>query len=561
MVISCQHPRLFELVKNKQKKDVEKFLKKIKSVSEKELEEVEKEGVFIGSYATNPINGEKIPIYTGNFVVADYGSGMVMAVPAHDQRDFEFAKKYSLPIKQVISGENVKERANEGVGILINSKEFNGLSSDEAKEHITKNLEFKKLGRTKIQYKLRDWLISRQRYWGTPIPVIYCEKCGIVPLSEKDLPIKLPKKVKFGEGNPLKTNEKWVNVKCPKCKGKAKRETDTMDTFVNSSWYYLRYTDPKNKKKIFDIKKANYWTPIDQYIGGPEHITAHLIYIRFYTKFLKNLGLLKFGEPALRYFTQGIVHATDGEKMSKSKGNVIEPLDMIGKYGADTLRLALVSFASPDKNTNWDENIVLGSHKFLNNVYSYFFNFKPGKKDPRMESKINYFIKEITEDIENFQYNLAVIKIRQLFYLIQEKGADKSSAEIFLKLWYPFCPHITEELWQKIGNKQFITSTKWPIADEKKINPEFEKEEEMIKNVVSDVNNIIRIIKEKGEKVTKLYLYVLPNEIDIYSNNLKEIKKRIELNVKIFSVNDKNKYDPENKFKKAKPGKPGIYLE
>jgi len=561
MVISAQHPRLFEIVKEKQKKDVEKFLKKIKSVSEKEMGEVEKEGVFTGTYAINPINKEKIPIYAGNFVVADYGSGMVMAVPAHDQRDFEFAKKYKLPIKQVISGENVKEKAYAGAGILVNSDEFNGLSSDEAKQHITKALEFKKLGRKKVQYKLRDWLISRQRYWGTPIPIIYCEKCGIVSVPEKNLPIKLPEKVKFGKGNPLETNEKWINTKCPKCKGKARRETDTMDTFTNSSWYYLRYTDPKNKKKIFDTKKANYWAPIDQYIGGPEHITAHLIYIRFYAKFLRDLGLLNFDEPVLKYFTQGIVHTAGGEKMSKSKGNIIEPLDTIKDYGADSLRLALVSSASPDKNINWDENIVLGSHKFLNNLYNYFSSFNPGKRDARVESKVNSFIREITDDIENFRYNLTIIKIRQLFSFFQEKGADKLSAEIMLKLLYPFCPHITEELWQKLGNKHFLSLQKWPEADEKKINEQFEKEEKVIDDLINDINNVVRIIKDKGKDVSKGYIYPLPNELKLYESYLQAIEKRTGLSAKAYAVNDKDKYDPENKSKKVKPGKPGIYLE
>jgi len=352
MVISAQHPRLFDLVSADQEEKVKKFLKHLKSVSEKNLADMDKEGVFTGSYAISPLTLEKIPIYAGNFVVADYGSGMVMAVPAHDIRDFEFAKKYKIKIKEVVDGGKIEKNAYVGEGNLMNSGEFNELNSREAREIITKHLEKKKLGRRKISYKLRDWLISRQRYWGTPIPVVYCEKCGVVPIPEKDLPVILPKKVKFGKGNPLLTNDSWLKTKCPKCGETSRRETDTMDTFANSSWYYLRYTDPHNDKKIFDSKKANYWAPIDQYIGGPEHITAHLIYARFYTKFLRDLGIINFNEPALRYFTQGIVHAADGEKMSKSRGNVVEPLNIINTYGADTLRLALVSLASPDKNTN-----------------------------------------------------------------------------------------------------------------------------------------------------------------------------------------------------------------
>ena len=560
MVVSAQHPRLFELVKEKQKKDVEKFLKKIKSVSEKEMGEVEKEGVFTGSYAINPINGEKIPIYAGNFVVVDYGSGMVMAVPAHDQRDFEFAKKYKLLVKQVVSGGNVKEKAYEGAGVLINSREFNGLSSDEAKEHIAKTLEFKKLGRKKIQFKLRDWLVSRQRYWGTPIPVVYCEKCGIVPVPEKDLPIKLPDKVKFGKGNPLEANEKFLKTKCPKCKGKARRETDTMDTFFDSSWYYLRYCDNKNSKKSFDIRKADYWMPIDNYIGGAEHATMHLIYARFFTKALRDLGFLKFDEPFLKLFNQGMLHGSDGFVMSKSRGNDILPEKISEEYGIDTARLFLVSIASTDKDIQWSDEGIEGSFRFINKVMEYFQKIKIGKSNAQLESKLNQTIRDVTENIENFQYNLAVIKIRELFDYI-EKGADKRTAEIFLRLLSPFCPHITEELWQKLGNKGFLSLEKWPEADEKKINEQFEKEEKIVDEIIGDINNVINIIKGKGKGVAKLCIYVLPNEREVYQSNINEIEKRTNLSAKIYAVNDKKKYDPQNKSKKVKPGKPGIYLE
>ena len=558
MVISAQHDRLFELVTEKQKPEVEKFLKKIKSVSEKEIGELEKEGVFTGSYAINPIDNEKIPIWVGNFVLADYGSGMVMAVPAHDQRDYDFAKKYNLDIKEVIQGGNVKKEAYIEVGKLINSSNFDRLSSNEAKEHITIALKEKKLGKKVVQYKLRDWLVSRQRYWGTPIPIVYCDKCGIVPIEEKNLPVKLPEKIKFGKGNPLETAKDWLNTKCPKCKGNARRETDTMDTFVNSSWYYLRYTDPKNNRKIFDVKKANYWCPINQYIGGPEHITMHLIYMRFYTKFLRDLGLIKFGEPALRYFTQGIVKGSDGERMSKSKGNVIEPFDLINKYGADTLRLALVSVASPDKDTLWNEKIVIGSHKFLNNVFEYFTKLKFGKSDLRIRSKLHKTIKEITEDIESFKHNLAVIKIRWLFSSFLDKNIDKETSQTFLKMLHIYCPFITEELWNKVGGKGFISKSDWPKFQKSKINEKFEKEDEAIDKLVSDINHVSNLIDKKPKKV---FVYVLPNEKNLYFSNSDDVQRKTNLEVKIFTVNDKEKYDPENKSKKVKPEKPGIYLE
>jgi leucyl-tRNA synthetase len=365
-------------------------------------------------------------------------------------------------------------------------------------------------------------------------------------------------KVKFGKGNPLAANKKWVNVKCPGCMGKARRETDTMDTFVNSSWYYLRYTDPKNNKKIFDIKKANYWAPIDQYIGGPEHITGHLMYIRFYTKFLRDIGLLEFDEPALRYFTQGIVHGRDGEKMSKSRGNVIEPLDMIKTYGADALRLYLVSNSSPDKNFDWDDKGMQGSFKFVGRVYDYFTGFNPGKSDPSIESKLNQTIIDVTNYIEDFKHNLAVIKIRDLFNRFSDKKITKSNAETFLKILYVYCPFVTEEIWEKLGNKKFLSLEKWPVADKKKIDEKLEKQEQDIDNLIRDINNILGIVKTKPKKAM---IYVISNEKNNYIRHISGIKKRTGLDIEVYAVNDKKSYDPENKSRKAKPGKPAIYLE
>ena len=566
MVISAQHTKLQELVTDKQKKEVEKFLKKLKSVSEKERENMEKEGVFTGSYAINPLTREKIPIYAGNFVLADYGSGMVMAVPGHDQRDFLFAKKYKIPIKLVIQSKDkkidIKKMKHSYVeeGILVNSGKFNSIENGKARTEITNELEKKKLGKRVTQFKLRDWLISRQRYWGTPIPIIYCDKCGIIPVPENYLPVKLPKDIKFGKGNPLTTNKRFLEAKCPKCKGKARRETDTMDTFVNSSWYYLRYTDSKNNKKIFDPKKANYWAPIDQYIGGPEHITMHLIYIRFYTKFLRDLGLLKFDEPALKYFTQGVVKGADGDRMSKSKGNVVEPLDTIKKYSADSLRLYLVSNSSPDSDFNWNDKGMQGNYKFVSKVYDYFVNFKPGKISASIESKLNKTIKLVTEDVERFKHNLAVIKLRQLFENFKDKEIDKRAAEAFLKMLHIYCPFVTEELWEKIGNKKFISNSNWPVAAEKKINKKLEMAEAAAERTVSDIMNILRILKEKREKRKgEVYVYVMPFELQYF--DAEKISLRVVKPVKIFAVNDKKKYDPTNKSGKAKPGKPAIYIE
>ena len=564
MVVSAQHQRLNELVTSEQKKEVEKFLKKVRSTSEKDLKDLEKEGVFTGSYAINPITQEKVPVYAGNFVVADYGAGMVMAVPAHDQRDFEFAKKYKIDIKLVVQPEekiDVKKMnsAYTGKGELINSQEFDGLDNGEAKEHITKYLEEKNLGKKVVNFKLRDWLISRQRFWGTPIPIIYCDNCGVVPVPEKDLPVKLPENIKFtSEKNPLKDCKEFIEVKCPVCGAKARRETDTMDTFVNSSWYFFRYCDSKNKKEIFDIEKAKYWMPMDLYIGGAEHACMHLIYTRFYTKFLRDLGLTDLDEPTYNLFNQGMVHGSDGVVMSKSRGNVVDPLEVIKNYSADTLRIFLVSIASPDKDSSWSPTGIESMHRFLNKFINFVTEVKKEKSSERIESKLNRAIKEITSDIGQMQYNLAVIKFRQFIDSISdEKEISKKDLEKIIKLVSPFCPHISEELWENIGNKPFVSNGKWPEFDETKINDEIEKQEKAIESLVGDITNILKIVGNKK----KVYVYTLPQEKQIYEEALDTIKKRTNLDVFVYSVSDKDKYDPENKSKKSKPSRPAVYLE
>lgn len=515
MVISAQHPRLMELVTEGQKGEVDRLLKKLKSTSEKDMEELEKEGAFTGSYAENPVTGEKIPVYTGNFVIADYGSGMVMAVPAHDQRDFEFAKKYEIPIKIVIQQKNERldsnhmKKAYTDEGILVDSGKFDGISSTEAIENISKYMEEEGFGKKTVQYKLRDWLISRQRYWGTPIPVIYCDKCGIVPVPERDLPIMLPENVKFGEGNPLKNSTEFMNTSCPKCGEPAKRETDTMDTFFDSSWYFLRYCDPKNGENPFEINSVKYWMPVDQYIGGAEHACMHLIYARFFTKALRDMGLLEIDEPFEKLFNQGMLHGENGFVMSKSRGNVVLPETVSEKYGIDTARLFLVSVASPDKDVQWSETGIEGSFRFIRKVMKYFERLTIGKSSKKIESKTSRFVKEITEDIEKFNYNMVVIKLRDLFrYIELEENVGKDILETFLKLLHPFCPHITEEFWEKLGNKPFISTAPWPEFDESKIDEEAEMGEELVRKVLEDVEEIKRITKI--EKPKKIKVFVAP---------------------------------------------------
>ncbi len=554
MVISAQHQKLMDLVTKEQKKEVKKFLEKIGSVSEKELEELEKIGVFTGSYAINPANGEKVPVYVGNFVVADYGCGMVMAVPAHDQRDFEFAKKYGIKIKQVIEGKITESRSWTESGKLVNSEDFNGLDNEEAKEKITQWLIKRGIGRKVINYKLRDWSVARQRYWGTPIPLIHCQKCGVVPVPEKDLPVILPKNVKFGKGNPLETNEEWINVKCPSCGEKARREANTMDTFVNSSWYFLKYCDPNNDKEIFSKEKVKYWMPVDIYIGGAEHSCMHLIYERFYTMFLHDIGLIDFEECTPRLFHQGMINDEKGEKMSKSKGNTVEPLEIIEKYGTDTMRFYLISEASPDKGFNWTEKRIHGALRFIKQIFSIFEKIKFGKTSKYFERELNKTIKNLTDYIETiYDYRKATIEIRRIFDLLEkENEISREDFEKLLKVLSPFCPHIAEELWERLGNKTFICCESWPKA--KKIE-EKEKEKDLNEKVIQDLRQILKKFPEKN----KVYLYVLPFEFQ--KINRKKIEKEIGKEVFVFSVKDQNKYDPENKSKKALPGNPGVWIE
>ncbi len=560
LVVSAQHSRLNELVTKEQRKEVDAFLKKVKSTKQEDLDKMEKEGVFTGSHALHPLTGKKIPIWTGNFVVADYGSGTVMCVPAHDARDFAFAKKYDLDIKQVVdSGVKVLKEAYTGNGKMINSGEFDGLNSIEAKEHVVISLNNKKLGRKITQFKLRDWLISRQRYWGTPIPIIYCDSCGTVPVSEKDLPVLLPQKVEFGKGNPLLSNDKFVNAKCPKCFGKAKRETDTMDTFFDSSWYYMRFTDPKNKKMPLTPEELSYWMPVDFYTGGAEHACMHLIYARFFTKALRDLGFLKIDEPFPRLFNQGMVHGDDGFVMSKSRGNGVDPLDMTRKYGADTLRLFLVSMASPDKDSVWSATGMEGMHKFVQKVWEYPNSVKFGKSSSKLQHKLNKTILDVEREIGNLSYNIAIIKIRTLFDNF-ESEISKEDFEVFVKLIAPFAPHVAEEIWSKIGGRGFISSSDWPVADESKIDESIEKAEKIVEQTIADVQNVLRIVRDKSAKTPEhIYLYAIPSEVGLF--DVDAMRERVGIEISVFAVNDKKKFDPQGKSAKAKPGKPAIFVD
>ena len=538
LVFAPEHPKVMELIKGvKQEGRIKEFINKV-VIKDKlaRTEEKHTEGMFIERYAINPLTNEEIPIYIANFVLLEYGTGAIMAVPAHDQRDFEFAKKYKVPIKVVINPKEYKlnpdkmSKAYIEEGILVNSGKFDGMTNVHAIEAITKHLEKEKLGKKTIQYKLRDWLISRQRYWGTPIPIIYCNKCGIVPIPERDLPVLLPGKVQFsGKGNPLATSNSFLNVSCPKCKSLAKRETDTMDTFFDSSWYFLRYCDPNNKKFAFDKKRVNHWMPVDQYIGGAEHAVMHLLYARFFCKVLRDMKLVKFDEPFVNLFNQGILYK-DGAKMSKSHGNVVNQNEIADKYGIDTARIFLLFVASPDKEMEWNDQGVEGSYRFLVRAYNLLDNLGEGKNE-KLKSKLHKTIMDVTNYMESFEFNLAIIELMSFVnYLYKVKGDKKESLKALALLLNPFAPHLSEEMWEKLNGKGFASLIDWPKYDKKKINLELEKEEELVDNTINDVRNVLRLVKiEKPKKVT---LFVAEKwKYELFKKLKREVNKTRDIGV------------------------------
>ncbi len=515
MVFAPEHPLVMEMVKGTEcEEEVKKFIKKVvvQSGFERTDWTKEKEGMFIGQHAINPLTGEKIPLYIGDFVLLEYGAGAVMAVPAHDQRDFMFAKKHDLAIKLVIQPQiqdlNVEKmsRAYEGEGRMVNSGEFNGMQSRDAIPKLQELLKKKKLGGKTIQYKLRDWLISRQRYWGTPIPVVYCEICGMLPVPEKDLPVTLPVDIKFtGEGNPLKTNEGFLNTICPNCGEPAKRETDTMDGFMDSCWYFLRYTSPGFNEGPFNPDNVKYWMTVDQYIGGAEHAVMHLLYARFFCKVLRDMKLVKFDEPFARLFNQGIVYK-DGAKMSKSKGNVVGQDEIAKKYGIDTARLFLMSVASPDKQMEWDDHGVEGSYRILRKMFALLE--KPrGEPDARVLNRMHRTIKGVTEYITSFAYNKAIVLLNAYVnYLGARKDIPEKSPEILALLLSPFAPHLAEEIWEHLGKKDFCSMHKWPKWNEKYIDDEIEASETLVDNLRHDITIVLELAKI--EKPKEILLFV-----------------------------------------------------
>ncbi len=571
IVIAPEHPIVLELVRGTEyEKEALDVIKKIRQQTREEritAEGKNKIGSFLGKYAVNPVNGSKIPIYLANFVLMDYGTGIVMA-DAHDQRDFEFAKKYGINLKFVISKDGKAVDANKASnaytedGILFDSAQFSGMNNRDAIEPISEWMEKNRHGKRAVNYKLRDWLISRQRYWGTPIPMLYCDKCGIVPVPYGELPVRLPKpdKCEFtGKGNPLETCREFVEAKCPKCRSKAKRETDTMDTFVDSSWYFLRYCSPKYWQGPFDKEKAEYWMPVDQYIGGIEHAILHLLYARFFTKALRDLGLATVDEPFARLLTQGMV-IKDGAKMSKSLGNVVDPAEISEKYGPDTARLFILFAALPEKELEWSDKGVNGSFKFLNKVYNlvhdnlsdislrHYDGHKFNDADKYVMSRMHLAIKNVTGHIENFEFSLAIGKIMEYFDVLQKyKERNKELFGEAVKnlafMLLPFTPHISEEIWHMARGEGFASLQKWPIYDENKIDKKAEAIAMLLMDTRKDIIEILKLAKiENPKKITMFiadkwkydFIYSLKNEMKKTRDSGRLLKSLMGSDLKIY---------------------------
>jgi leucyl-tRNA synthetase len=507
MVLAPEHPLVSRLTTPEKKAEVEDYVARSREQTEIERlsTEKEKDGVFIGSYVTNRLNGQKVPIWIADYVLLGYGTGAVMGVPAHDERDFAFAGKYGIPIPVVIApegwqGEELSEAYIEP-GTMVNSDQFNGLSSEQGIEVVSDFLEEKGWGERTVRYRLRDWLISRQRYWGAPIPMVYCEKCGIIPVPEKDLPVLLPEDAEFkptGE-SPLTYNEQFTNTTCPHCSSPARRETDTMDTFMCSSWYFLRYCSPQYDKAAFDPVKLKYWMPIDLYTGGAEHAVMHLFYARFFTKALRDMGVVDFGEPFTRLFNQGII-IREHQKMSKSRGNVINPDDYVAELGADTVRIYLMFLGPWEQGGDWSDSGINGASRWLNRIWDLVLeDYVPGPGTGgdgaliELQRITHQTVRKTTNDIERLRFNTMIAALMEYTnYLNKAKEAGNitkanwdEAIDTLLLLLAPTAPHITEELWERIGHDYSIHNQDWPEWDE-----ELAKDEEI--TLVVQVNGKLR---------------------------------------------------------------------
>ncbi len=593
VVLAPEHPLVPQLIAHSpRKEELERAVAELlmESMEERTAEAAQKRGLFLDAYAQHPLTGELVPIWTADYVLMEYGTGAIMAVPAHDQRDLEFARQYGLPVRVVIQppdgelDEATMTQAYVEPGIMVNSGPFSGMNSEEAKEAIADYMEQHGIGKRSVQYRLRDWLISRQRYWGTPIPIVYCDKCGIVPVPEDQLPVLLPRDVKItGKGgSPLSQVPEFVNTACPKCGKPARRETDTMSTFVDSSWYFLRFCDPHNDRAIFDPEKVNYWMPVDQYVGGIEHAVGHLMYSRFITKVLYDMGLVNFREPFTRLFTQGMIYheaywcpqcqvyrrpkevertETDGkvvaickvcgtptyitlDKMSKSKLNVVTPEEICERYGADTGRLFILFLGPADQDAEWTPVGVEGCYRFLARLWRTVLTiqqqgwFVPNWREKlplvkenlsdterTVRRKVHRTVKTVTEDIENFRFNTAIAAMMELLNDLQdfveqlrkeENGTPQETTplvlseavDLFLRILHPFAPHITDELWERLGYKGSLITHEWAEVDESAL---VEEAVVMVVQVNGRVRGRITVPVDANEETIKELALSEPN--------------------------------------------------
>ena len=482
MVLAPEHAMAKELATDETREDVEKYIFNASMKSNVDrLQDKEKTGVFTGSYAINPLNGAKVPIWLSDYVLADYGTGAIMCVPAHDDRDFEFATKFNIPIIQVIAKdgkeiENMTEAYTEAAGTMINSGEWNGMESSVLKKEAPLMIEKMGIGKKTVNYKLRDWVFSRQRYWGEPIPIVHCPKCGAVPVPEEDLPLLLPEVEKYqptGTGeSPLADITEWVNTTCPCCGAPAKRETNTMPQWAGSSWYFLRYIDSKNNEELVNREKADKYLPVDMYIGGVEHAVLHLLYSRFYTKFLNDIGVIDFDEPFKKLFNQGMITGKNGIKMSKSKGNVVSPDDLVRDYGCDSLRIYELFVGPPELDSEWDDKGIEGVNRFLKRFWKLALDNKDKdvKATPELIKVRHKLVHDITNRLNTFSLNTVISGFMEynnkLMELSKKGGVDKETLETYIILLAPFAPHVSEELWEQFGHTDSVFHATWPEYDE-----------------------------------------------------------------------------------------------
>ncbi|MCF7810197.1 leucine--tRNA ligase [bacterium] len=558
IVLAPEHDLVNEITVDSQSDEINEYIAKARILKEYERQATDREktGVFTGSYAINPATNKKIPIWIADYVLGGYGTGAVMAVPAHDQRDFEFTQKYNLPIKWVIRSANEHDtqfvdHAFEDYGIMYNSGEFNDLRSDDGKKAVTKWLENKKQGRAVVSFRLRDWLISRQRYWGAPIPIVHCPNCGTVPVPEDELPLLLPEKnvdFKPQGSSPLGSCREFIDVKCPKCGISAKRDPDTMDTFVCSSWYYYRYLTPNLNEYAFSEELVNKWLPIDLYVGGPEHATGHLIYARYINKYLKSIGLINYNEPFSKLIHQGII-THKGQRMSKSKGNVVNPDEFVNKYGSDCFRLYLQFMGDFRTGGDWSDEGIVGIRRFQNRIWRLVNNYvdkivplesKSYDVEPQYKRLIHYTIREVTQDIENFTFNTAISRLMEFVNEMYKYTADnenvnlsfmKESLNILIILLGPLAPHMAEELWQKLGNNGSLFDQQWPDYNEDAI------EKKMVIVVIQVKGKLTeKFSVPKGTSKVEIHKLAMSSKKVIGKITGREVKKVIYIQDKIFNI-------------------------